>query len=114
MEARQLHDVLGSYQRLERLYRTYIGSAFPLRSPQLTRERDELLSEREILSQEPLIETVPVYESSGLDLRAATARLDPSYAGLASLAAALFPPGRELYAHQWEALHEVIAAGKDF
>src|SRR5207249_3482018 len=50
---------------------------------------------------------------SGLDLAAATGQLGPEYAGLSSFAGQLFPAGRQLYRHQWEALREVIQNGKD-
>ena len=63
-----MHDVVGSYQRLERIYRMYIESAFPLRNQALSAERRRLLSQPTILSQPPLLETVPVYPSAGTTL----------------------------------------------
>ncbi|HSH80001.1 MAG TPA: DEAD/DEAH box helicase [Herpetosiphonaceae bacterium] len=108
-----MHDVIGAYQRLDLLYRAYIRSAFPLRSTILANERDELLKTQPILSQPPLIETVPIYPSSGLSITAATAQLPPDYAGLALLAQRLFPGNMQLYEHQWRSLHEVLVNGKD-
>ena len=34
-----MHDLLGGYERMSRVYRMYIESAFPLRYPQLVTER---------------------------------------------------------------------------
>jgi hypothetical protein len=48
-----VHDLLGAYERLERLYRLYIKSAFPLRSGVLSAERDRVLERRGVLSQPP-------------------------------------------------------------
>ncbi|NEP57248.1 MAG: DEAD/DEAH box helicase [Symploca sp. SIO2G7] len=108
-----MHDLLGAYQRLERLYRLYIKSAFPLRSRILTQERDQILNRRGVLSQPPLLETVPVYPSSDLNLAAAAQRLPGEYQDLAQLATKLFPPNIELYRHQWESIDAVINQGQD-
>ncbi len=108
-----MHDLLGSYERLDRLYRLYIKSAFPLRSQVLSRERDDLLLRPGVLSQPPLVETVPIYESSGMQLGAAARQLPEEYSDLAHLGRRLFPPEGELYKHQWESLSEVLVHGRD-
>jgi ATP-dependent helicase YprA (DUF1998 family) len=111
-----MHDLLGAYQRLERLYRLYIKSAFPLRSRVLSQERDNILNRRGVLSQSPLVETVPVYPSSGLNLAAAAQRLSserPEYGDLAELAKKLFPPNIQLYQHQWQSIDEAIRNHRD-
>src|SRR5947209_6610405 len=103
-----MHDLVGGYQRLERLYQLYIKSAFPMRSDILTTERDKVLKERGVLSQPPLLETVPLYPSSGFDLGTAVQQLPANYAGLSVLAQKLFPPPFTLYQHQWESLKEAV------
>ena len=108
-----MHDLVGAYERVERLYRLYIKSAFPLRSRLLSEERDQLLSRDEVLSQAPLLETVPVYQSAGLNLEAATRELPPEYGGLAALGQKLFPPSQELYQHQWQSLLSATAKQED-
>ena len=108
-----MHDVIGSYQRLERLYRLYLRSAFPLRSRALAGERDALLRQVGILSQPPLIEPVPVYESSGLTLTEATAQLPPVYRALADLGAGIIDSDRRLYSHQWDSLQRFVVDGQD-
>ncbi|MDM9581971.1 hypothetical protein [Nostoc sp. GT001] len=108
-----MHDLLGAYQRLDRLYRLYIKSAFPLRSQVLGEERFRVLNQTGVLSQPPLIETVPIYPSSGLNLAAATKRLPSEYSGLSSLGQKLFPSNIELYRHQRQSLDEVLVNRKD-
>lgn len=107
-----MNDALAVHQRIEHVYRMYVESAFPLRYETLSTERRELLARPGVIAQPPLIEPVPVYESSGLDLAEATDRLPAAYGGLASLAAPMFPGKRPLYQHQWRAL-EAALAGRD-
>lgn len=107
-----MHDLIGAYNRVDELYRLYIKSAFPLRSPALSAERDELLRS-EALSQPPLIETVPLYPTSGLNIEAAALQLSPEYSGLAPIAQKLFPPNIDLYRHQWDSLQKVLIERKD-
>ncbi|MDW8212768.1 MAG: DEAD/DEAH box helicase [Roseiflexaceae bacterium] len=108
-----MHDVIGAHQRIERMYRLYLKSAFPLRSPALSDERDQVLMRPGVLSQPPLIEPVPVYESSGLDLAGAAARLPDEYRDLTALGQNLFGPGMTLYRHQMESLEQVIRHQRD-
>lgn len=111
-----MHDVVGSYQRLERIYRMYIESAFPLRNQALSGERRNLLSQPTILSQPPLLETVPVYPTDGTTLSqiaSELAKIDETYGDLAELAKGLFPSDRPLYEHQKQSLIDTIKYGKD-
>jgi DEAD/DEAH box helicase domain-containing protein len=107
-----VNDPLGVHERLERIYRMYVESAFPLRYPALAAERRALLKQPAVLAQPPLIEPVPSYSSSGLTLEQAAQALPPAYRDLAVLAQPLFPDGRTLYTHQWGAL-EASLAGED-
>jgi len=94
----------------------YVKSAFPLRYETLSNEREKLLSrvgEAGSLSQFPLLETVPIYESSGRTLAAAASELPADYADLRHLAQSLIPSGLTLYKHQWESLHSALVDGKD-
>lgn len=108
-----MYDLVGAYERLERVYRLYIKSAFPLRYPALSEERDQLLQAEGILSQPPLIETLPLYPSSGRNLQRATDDLPPAYGDLQYIAQTLFEPNIELYDHQWRSLTEVLRDGRD-
>ena len=103
-----MHDLVGAYERMRKVYQWYIESTFPLRYPALSEERERLLSSEGILSQPPLLETVPVYPPTELTLQKASQRLPNSYQDLYHLAQALFPPNRVLWEHQWESLQAVI------
>jgi DEAD/DEAH box helicase domain-containing protein len=108
-----MHDLLGAYQRLDQMYRDYIRSAFPLRSMELANERDAALARRGVLSQPPLVETVPVYPSSQLYLADAAKRLPNGCEDVAALGSKLFPSHIQLYKHQWDAVDAVLNRQKD-
>lgn len=108
-----MNDILAIQKRLESIYRMYVESAFPLRYSALAAERRKLLEQTGVLAQPPLIEPIPTYKSSGKTLEQAAQDLPKQYQGLAQLTAPLFPSERELYTHQWQALHESIVEGKD-
>jgi len=108
-----MHDLLGGYERMNRVYRMYIESAFPLRYQRLVTERRELLSRVGMLSQPPLVETVPVYPSSGANLERTSNELPVEYRDLQHLGAGLVRPSDELYRHQRRSLDAVLLEGKD-
>jgi len=114
-----MHDLLGAYQRLDRIYQLYIKSAFPLRYRSLAEERDRRLDylsnqKNPILSIPPLVEPVPIYPSSDMNLSAAANQLPSEYRGLADLAQPIFDdPSINLYKHQWDSLQATIANQKD-
>lgn len=108
-----MHDLVGAYQRLDRIYHLYIKSAFPLRYRALADERDTLLQQPGILSRPPLVEPVPIYPSSGMNLSAAAYQLPPEYRDLAHLGQEIFDSNIPLYQHQWESLREVIVNQRD-
>ncbi|HLO87022.1 MAG TPA: DEAD/DEAH box helicase [Nostocaceae cyanobacterium] len=109
-----MHDVMGTYQRLNHIYHLYIKSAFPLRYRSLAAEREEILKQPGILSQPPLIEPIPIYPSSlGLDLQAASKKLPSKYHDLRYLGQMLFEDGIKLYDHQCKSLEEVLINQKD-
>lgn len=108
-----MHDLIGAYQRLDRIYQLYIKSAFPLRYRALAEERDRLLRQPGILSQPPLVEPVPIYPSSGMNLSDAANQLPSEYRDVAQLGQAIFDPGVKLYEHQWKSLREVLVNKRD-
>jgi len=85
-----MHDLLGAYERLAHIYQLYIKSAFPLRYYALAEERYRLLKQPGILSQPPLVEPVPIYDSSLKNLLAAANQLPPQYHDLAHLGQTIF------------------------
>lgn len=97
------------YNTLHETYLRYYDTPFALANPKLQEERHARLAEDGVIGQEPLIEFVPRYLSSGLD---------PEHAALAAgysanvardlqdltEASGLFPAGRNLYSHQAQTL----------
>src|SRR5262249_337321 len=111
-------DLIGAFERVRRVYRWYIESAFPLRSDALSREREVLLDqvgtrdEPGTLAQHPLIEPVTVYKRSKFNLRDASLQVPKDYHDLHPLARDLFPPEAKLYQHQFDAL-QLALKGED-
>lgn len=118
-----MRDVIAAYDRISRVYRMYIESAFPFRYPALNEERRRILSAAGALSQPPVVETVPNYPSSKKNLRQAAKELvglpdvAAEYQDLEHLAGPLFTGGKgelfPLYQHQWESLKAVVCDRKD-
>lgn len=118
-----IYDLVGTYLRLEKIYRMYIQSAFPLRSEALSSERDSMLKQLGILSQPPLLETVPLYpkaRTGGKDLylddaanALVRAGLPGGYEDIKHLGKVLFPPTRPLFEHQWQAMSEALVNSRD-
>lgn len=110
-----MYDLVGIYQRLDRIYQLYIRSAFPLRYPALSAERDRHLQyrpENALLSTPPLLEPTPLYPSSGKTLEEAAKALPAGYEDLVHLGQSLFP-NFPLYEHQWQSLKAAIVNQKD-
>jgi ATP-dependent helicase YprA (DUF1998 family) len=108
------------FNSLRRTYLRYLDSPFDLRYGELTAERDRMLDADGRLYREPLIEPVPVYQSSGQNFpQAAQVLLAGSWPAhlvgdLANFASqGLFPPRRELYEHQRRVFEESVVAGRD-
>lgn len=108
-----MYDLIGAHARLAEIYRLYVESAFPFRYPALDQERRVVLGQSDVLSQEPLVEPVPIYPLADCTLAQAAQNLGSEYVGLASLGAGLIPPSAKLYEHQWDALKSVINGKKD-
>ena len=108
-----MHDLIGAYERMSQVYQWYIESAFPLRHEVLSNERQRLLSRQGILSQPPLLETIPVYPSSGYNLARASQSLPSEYQDLQYLAKALLPSDIQLWEHQLKCLQEVLINKRD-
>lgn len=117
-----MNDLIGSYIRLENLYRMYIKSAFPLKNRTLSIERDQLFRSSHIdnttpiLSQPPILETIPIYPSSGQGLDEITNRLvqkNAQFDTFRHIARNLLPGEIQLYKHQWESINAAIINQKD-
>ena len=108
-----MHDLVGAYERMNKVYQWYIESAFPLRYEALSEERRKLLAQQGVLSQPPLLETIPVYPTLSNNLAETSQLLPPDYQDLQYLAQDLLPTNVELWEHQWESLHQMLVNKKD-
>ena len=116
-------DPVGAFEKIRGKFILYVQTAFGTRFPSLEDERESLLKQQGVLNQEPWIEPLPCYESSGKTI--ASLRTDdlPGYQpsqielfkGLVS--SGLFGTD-ELYTHQYRMLnkslggqHCVVTAG---
>ncbi len=91
------------FDEIRRAYVRYLDSPFRLRYDVLLDERRQLLDVDRQLYRDPLFEPVPPFESSGLTLAQACARLGVAPEAAEFAACGLFPPRRRLHRHQLEA-----------
>jgi Lhr-like helicase len=108
------------FDHLRQTYLRYLESPFDLRYEPLVAERRAMLDLDRRLYREPLIEPVPPYASSGRTFAAAASEVLSSSWPAALIndlgnfvGQGLFPPSRELYAHQLDAFRTVAADRTD-
>lgn len=113
-------DPISLFEQLRATYLRYLDSPFDLRYEPLVDERRDMLDQDGRLYRRPLIEPVPPYASSGRRFPTAAAEILGQIwpAGrVADLAAfvgqGLFPPGRELYEHQFRAIDASVRQRRD-
>lgn len=107
-----MRDLIGSFERLDEMYRLYIRSAFPLRWPALEEERDRAVMQDGVLRRPPLIEPLPRYQLSPYTIDSAGAALSPEYAGLTALGSGIMG-ANTLFEHQWRSLRTVLEDDRD-
>lgn len=122
-----MKDPICAFDEVKRDLIHYIRTAFGTRFESINTERDEILRSSAALSQDPWIEPLPQYMSSGKmitspsgdpafeisveDLKGAlTERQLADFKGLVSCG--LFKPGLQLHAHQLEMLKESLTGEK--
>lgn len=115
-----MSNPLAIFESLRDTYLRYLDSPFDLRYPDLVAERRHLLDTDGRLYRHPLIEPVPAYQTCGQTFQqVAQSLLGASWApgALADLVTfvsqGLFPPARELYAHQRDVFEESVVHGRD-
>src|SRR5262245_11138065 len=116
-----MSDLIGGAKRIRHVYGQYVQSAFPLRSQALEAERDALLTASGdagspgVLAQDPLLEPITVYESSGKTLADVARDMPVGFRDVEHLGRELFLDDRrrdrKLYTHQVEALRRVAVDG---
>ena len=109
-----MRDPIGAYQRVTDSVISYIRTAFGTRFPSLEEEREARLREPGALSQEPWIEPLPRYESSGKKVSDLLATDLPGWpetsaADFRALAACGLVGDFPLHRHQVEMLSKALA-----
>ncbi|MBP2146120.1 hypothetical protein J2129_001574 [Methanofollis sp. W23] len=120
-------DPINSFDEVKEDVIKYIGTAFGTRFESINQERDEILHDPTVLCQDPWVEPLPVYKSSGKMVRATdgdrTIELSPEDLGNALTArqleefkelvsCGLFKDGLTLYTHQLEMLQEALKGSR--
>jgi len=118
-----MEDPIGSLDEIKSNLITYLGTAFGTRFTSFENERKHLLIKPGVLCQEPFIEPLPVYKSSGKKITEISEDPLPNLSGkqakeLAELSSCGLLGDFELYVHQVETLNKalkgkncIIAAG---
>ena len=107
-------DPIGSYNTIKDNFILYIKTVFGTRFDSLEIERDELLRQKGIISQEPWIEPLLQYISSGSridDLLPSELGMSPDQAELYKklVKCGLFPDNIHLHSHQKDMLMKALS-----
>ena len=98
-----MNDPFKVFDEIQLAYQRYLDSPFRLRYGALREERRRLLFQDRQLFREPLIEPVPPYESSELNVVQACARLGVPSEVADFITRGLFRGDIHLYEHQFDA-----------
>ncbi len=108
-------DVIRAFDKIRDSYIDYVKTAFGTQYPGLEQERERLLRQSGEICQEPWIEPIPRYQSSGKKIRDLTDAELPSL-NLAEIMAfqdlaccGLFDDCHELYQHQVTMMRQVLS-----
>jgi DEAD/DEAH box helicase domain-containing protein len=108
-----MNDPIGSFEHIRDRFLLYVRTAFGTQFPSLERERDRLLRSQGVFHQEPWIEPLPQYVSSGKTIHGlqpddAPGLSDASRQDLAAFASCGLLGNFELHRHQLEMLRCVL------
>lgn len=98
-----MNDPFQIFEEIRRAYLRYLDSPFRLRYDVLLDERRKLLNRDRQLYRDPLFEPIAPYESSGRTVSAACEQLGIRGDVAEFINLGLFPAGRTLHRHQYEA-----------
>jgi DEAD/DEAH box helicase domain-containing protein len=104
-----MEDPFKTFDEIRQAFLRYLDSPFRLRYQALMEERRALLDQDRQLYRRPLFEPIPPYESSGLTIHEACARLGVASEAGDFISTELFPSDRRLYRHQFEAWEQLRA-----
>ena len=111
-------DPLKSFEVITGNYKRYIKTAFSTRFPSLEKERDALLDTDGVLYRQPWVEPLPEYKSSGKKIEDLTGEetglnADELKYFKELVVCGLFPPGIEMYSHQYNMLVKAFKEKKN-
>lgn len=98
-----MNDPFHVFEEIRLAYQRYLDSPFRLRYDTLREERRRLLFQDRQLFREPLIEPIPPYESSGLTVGQACARLKVPNETADFITRGLLRPEIPIHEHQFDA-----------
>jgi Lhr-like helicase len=98
-----MDDPFQTFNDIRSAFLRYLDSPFRLRYAALMDERRDLVDQDRQLYRRPLFEPIVPYESSGLTIHDACARLGVSPEAGQFISSGLFPSTRTLYRHQFDA-----------
>lgn len=101
-----MEDPFKTFNAIRSAFLRYLDSPFRLRYQALSEERRALFDRDRQLYRDPLFEPIVPYESSGLTIHDACARLGVHADAGEFIGRGLFPSNRTLYRHQFEAWEE--------
>ena len=107
-------DVVSAFDKVRQSYIEYVKTAFGTQYPGLESERQRLLEQPGAICQEPWIEPIPRYKSSGRRSHDLTSDFlpgltPPAIASFQSLVSCGLIGKYELYQHQVEMLQKVLS-----
>lgn len=98
-----MKDPFQIFEEIRLAYQRYLDSPFRLRYQALREERHTLLFHDRELFRDPLIEPIPPYETSGLNVQQACDRLGIPSSAADFITRGLFRENLPLYEHQFDA-----------
>jgi Lhr-like helicase len=120
-----MNDPIGAFDEVKANFIRYIKTAFGTRFESIENEREELLMSSNVLCQDPWIEPLPQYKSSGKKIKTSDGYDEISCEDLAGaltqeqiedfkefVACGLFKKDLPLYSHQLEMLTKALQKGK--
>jgi len=120
-----MNDPIGAFDEVKANFIRYIKTAFGTRFESIENEREELLMSSNVLCQDPWIEPLPQYKSSGKKIKTSDGYDEISCQDLAGaltqeqiedfkefVTCGLFKKDLPLYSHQLEMLTKTLQKGK--
>ncbi|AKB67566.1 hypothetical protein DU57_14205 [Methanosarcina mazei] len=120
-----MNDPIGAFDEVKANFIRYIKTAFGTRFESIEKEREEILTSSDVLCQDPWVEPLPQYKSSGKKIKSSDRNCEVSSKDLGGaltqkqiedfkefVSCGLFKKDIPLYTHQLEMLTKSLQKGK--